>query len=109
MPSVARRLSKAIVIGSTAALILGFVASSGSAGSSAPVFGTPVYVDQQLAGGEPEVIADTLHGGFVYTAHEGTTHLYRDGLTMSPRGDFAFVSNYCNQVNVWTSEDGINW
>ena len=109
MPLVARWLAKAIVIGSAAVLILGFVASSGSAGSSAPVFGTPVYVDQQLAGGEPEVIADTLHGGFVYTAHEGTTHLYRDGLTMSPWGDFAFVSNYCNQVNVWTSKDGINW
>jgi hypothetical protein len=42
VPSVTRRLSKAIVIGSAAALILGFVASSGSAGSSVPVFGTPV-------------------------------------------------------------------
>src|SRR5213593_1431201 len=64
-------------------------------------FTPPIYVDQQLAGGEPEVFADTLHGTLVYTSHEGTTHLYRDGVVMSPWGDFNFVSNYCNQVNVW--------
>src|SRR5207237_103754 len=62
------------------------------------------------AGGEPEVFADTLHGRLIYTSHEGTTHLYRDGLVMSPWGDFSFVSNYCNQVNIWTSPDGgANW
>jgi hypothetical protein len=73
-------------------------------------FAAPVYVDQQLAGGEPEVFADTLHGTLVYTAHEGTTHLYRNGIVSSPWGDFSFVSNYCNQVNIWTSpDDGINW
>lgn len=56
------------------------------------------------------MFADTLHGTLVYTAHEGTTHLYRDGIVMSPWGDFSFVSNYCNQVNVWTSSDaGTNW
>src|SRR5213592_496078 len=61
--------------------------------SSAPTFAPPVYVDQQLAGGEPEVFADTLHGRLIYTAHEGTTHLYRDGIVNSPWGDFSFVSN----------------
>ena len=81
-----------------------------SSDTSAPHFGTPQFVDRDLAGGEPLVLADTLHGTLVYTSHEGTTHLYRDGLTMSPWGDFAFVSNYCNQVNVWTSSDGgVNW
>jgi hypothetical protein len=75
-----------------------------------PTFAPPVYVDQQLAGGEPEVFADTLHGTLVYSSHDGTTHLYRDGIVMSPWGDFSFVSNYCNQVNVWTSPDaGTNW
>src|SRR6266550_557218 len=84
---------------------------SGSVGArtSAPTFGVPLYVDQQLAGGEPEVFADALHGRLIYTAHEGTTHLYRDGIVNSPWGNFTFVSNYCNQVNVWTSTDGINW
>src|SRR6266536_2155064 len=79
------------------------IASVAGAGTSAPTFAPPVYVDQELAGGEPEVFADTLHGTLVYSAHEGTTHLYRDGIVSSPWGDFSFVSNYCNQVNVWTS------
>ena len=39
----------------------------------------PVYVDQQLAGGEPLCSTDTVHT-LLYTAHEGTTHIYRPGL-----------------------------
>src|SRR6266849_5940933 len=91
-------------------VVAGLLPGSSSAGSSAPTFAAPLYVDQTLAGGEPEVFADTLHGRLIYTAHEGTTHLYRDGIVSSPWGDFSFVSNYCNQVNVWTSPDGgLNW
>jgi len=83
---------------------------SATAGITPAHFAPPQYVDQQLAGGEPEVFADSLHGTLIYTAHEGTTHLYRDGLVSSPWGDFSFVTNYCNQVNVWTSHDGgANW
>jgi hypothetical protein len=86
------------------------LAGSGSARIDVPRFTPAVYVDQQLAGGEPEVFADTMHGTLIYTAHEGTTHLYRDGYTTSPWGDFSFVANYCNQVNIWTSPDGgVNW
>jgi hypothetical protein len=98
--------------GTLLALIVLIAALPGSsaAGTTALTFAPPVYVDQQLAGGEPEVFADNLHGRLIYTSHEGTTHLYRDGLTTSPWGDFAFVSNYCNQVNTWTSPDGgVNW
>jgi len=95
----------------SAALALAcLLAGAVSAAQSGPTFAVPVYVDQQLAGGEPEVFADTLHGTLIYTAHEGTTHLYRDGIVSSPWGDFSFVSNYCNQVNIWTSPDnGANW
>jgi hypothetical protein len=90
--------------------LVGLLPGSGSAGTSAPTFAPPIYVDQNLAGGEPEVFADTLHGRLIYSAHEGTTHLYRDGIVNSPWGDFSFVSNYCNQVNIWTSPDGgTNW
>jgi hypothetical protein len=98
-----------------AAVALGVLTLTGAQGaaavkSSAPVFGTPVYVDHDLAGGEPSVMADTLHGTLVYTSHEGTTHLYRNGLLLSPWGNFNFVVNYCNQVNIWTSTDGgANW
>src|SRR5207248_1486180 len=89
-------------------LVVGAGAGASPARSAArpPVFGPPVYVDQELAGGEPSVMADTLHGTLVYTSHEGTTHLYRGGLLGSPWGDFDFLVNYCNQVNVWTSTDG---
>jgi hypothetical protein len=104
-----RKLAVAVAVSSF--LVLTATAGSGQAGKVAPVgFAAPQYVDQQLAGGEPEILADTLHGTLVYTAHEGTTHLYRNGLVSSPWGDFSFVSNYCNQVNIWTSSDGgTNW
>src|SRR5438876_5002328 len=97
------------------ASVLGLMAAAGlpgssSAGPTATTFAAPVYVDQQLAGGEPTIFDDALHGRLIYTSHEGTTHLYRDGLLSSPWGDFSFVSNYCNQVNTWTSPDGgVNW
>ena len=86
------------------------LSGAGAAGTAALTFAAPSYVDQQLAGGEPEIFADTLHGTLIYSSHEGTTHLYRDGIVSSPWGDFSFVGNYCNQVNVWTSPDnGANW
>jgi hypothetical protein len=108
------RLRRARILGCAAALLgvaaLGGLLARGSTASSGPTFAPPIYVDQQLAGGEPEVFADTLHGRLIYSSHEGTTHLYRDGIVDSPWGDFSFVSNYCNQVNVWTSPDGgSNW
>jgi hypothetical protein len=104
MPRIAAAFVAALVL-------MGVTAAAGQAGKTPPLgFAPAVYVDQQLAGGEPEVIADPLHGTLIYSAHEGTTHLYRDGLVSSPWGDFSFVSNYCNQVNVWTSPDGgVNW
>ena len=103
-----RRLLVASLLGLIA--LAAALPGSGRAGTAAPTFAAPVYVDQQLAGGEPEVFADTLHGRLIYSAHEGTTHLYRDGIVSSPWGDFSFVSNYCNQVNIWTSPDGgANW
>src|SRR5256885_16807940 len=69
-------------------------------------FSTPQFVDRELAGGEPLVLADPNHHTLVYTSHEGTTHLYRPGL-FSP---LPFGINYRNQVNIWTSDDnGASW
>jgi hypothetical protein len=69
-------------------------------------FSKPIFVDEQLAGGEPLVIHDNVHHTLIYTAHEGTTHLYRNGITY-PQD---FVANYRNQVNIWVSkDDGKTW
>jgi hypothetical protein len=101
-----RRVAAWLVL---AALVVVFAPGAGAA-PSAPTFAPPAYVDQTLAGGEPTIFADELHSRLIYTSHEGTTHLYRDGLVQSPWGAFNFVSNYCNQVNTWTSPDGgANW
>src|SRR3981189_3166942 len=77
--------------------------------AAAPLrFGTPVFVDRTLAGGEPLVFADKIHHTLVYTSHEGTTHLYRPGLVSGATA--AFGANYRNQVNLWTSSDnGTTW
>jgi hypothetical protein len=77
--------------------------------AAAPLrFGTPVFVDRNLAGGEPLVFADKTHHTLVYTSHEGTTHLYRPGLVSGATLEFGL--NYRNQVNLWTSSDnGSTW
>src|SRR4051812_6097904 len=83
----------------------------GTAAAAGPAVGfdKPVYVDTELAGGEPLVFADYKHGTIIYSSHEGTTHLYRPGFT-APLGDLNFVGNYRNQVNIWTSkDDGKTW
>src|SRR3954451_11469692 len=91
-----------------AMVAVGAAALRGSASAAtgpAIGFDKPVYVDTELAGGEPLIFADYKHGTIIYSSHEGTTHLYRPGFT-APLGDFNFVGNYRNQVNIWTSKDG---
>jgi hypothetical protein len=90
-----------------AAAVAGAVALVPATASAAPVhFAPPVFVDHQLAGGEPLVISDQVHHTLIYTAHEGTTHLYRNGIVNSTD----FVANYRNQVNIWVStNDGRTW
>ena len=96
-------MSAAAVTALAAALAIAIAAPA----TAAPVrFAKPVFVDRALAGGEPLVITDTKHHTLIYTAHEGTTHLYRNGIVNS--GDF--VANYRNQVNIWVStNDGRTW
>ena len=76
------RPTRVLVVGVVLGLaaLAGVLATRGSAVPPGPTFAPPVYVDQTLAGGEPEVFADSKHGTIIYTAHEGTTHLYRDGI-----------------------------
>ena len=83
-------------------LLLALLAVPGVASAAAPGYGPVQFVDKELAGGEPLVFYDAVHKSYIYTAHEGTTHLYRPGLA-SP---FEFVPNYRNQVNIWFSKNG---
>lgn len=98
-------LGVALVVVAAAAM-----AGPSSASSKAGLgFAKPVYVDQSLAGGEPFVIRAS-NGNLVYSAHEGDTHLLRDGVVQSPVGAADFVANNRNQVNMWTSKDeGKTW
>ena len=94
--------------GALGAIALAALLTTLAAGAqAAPVrFAKPVFVDRALAGGEPLVIADKKHHTLIYTAHEGTTHLYRNGIV----NPVDFVPNYRNQVNIWVSKnDGRTW
>ncbi len=83
--------------------------------SSTLGFGSPVYVSQVLSGGEPFVLQSTKVGTYVFSAHEGTTLLYRPGVENGLGGDVSYLGDYRNQVGIWTSSDGgrdwtpVNW
>jgi len=78
------------------------------------------YVDNALAGGEPFVIYSHAGSDLVYAAHEGTTHLDKNGV---PTADSAcdvlpppkvpptgFACSYTNHINQWFSTDGgVTW
>jgi len=89
-------------------LTLGVAAAPSFGGANGLHFGKPIIVDQQLAGGEPSIFWDPFHQDFIYSSHEGTTHTLRDGLG-APTGTADEASNYRNQVNIWTSRNGVSW
>ena len=90
-------------LASALALVALAVAPSATHAAGPPIgFAAPVFVDGNLAGGEPLMATDPVHHTIVYSSHEGTTHLYRNGL-VTP---LDFGANYRNQVNVWTSATG---
>lgn len=97
--------SRGVVLFATVVAALLSIAAAAQAAGPPIGFDKPVFVDQELAGGEPLVFADFKHGTIIYSSHEGTTHLYRPGFT-APLGDLNFAGNYRNQVNIWTSKDG---
>jgi hypothetical protein len=73
-------------------------------------FARPAFVDKTLAGGEPSVAYATRSGLLVYTAHEGTTHLFSSNAPGAPAESGAWLANYRNQVNIWTSANrGATW
>jgi LPXTG-motif cell wall-anchored protein len=70
-------------------------------------FGSPTYVDDERAGGEPSVVG-LRDGSLLYGAHAGTTHFYTpDALGPSTS---AFFRHYRGQTYYWRSADhGKTW
>jgi hypothetical protein len=103
-------------IGGPGALFLaGRALAQGSIG-----YDSPVVVDTVRHGGEPLVIYSHKGHDLVYTSHEGTTHLDREGLTGAgsvagfacngPLQPTPQASCYSNHVWIWTSDDhGKTW
>ncbi|HJP65333.1 MAG TPA: hypothetical protein VKA30_03400, partial [Actinomycetota bacterium] len=66
-------------------------------------FASPVYIDQNRAGGEPvSVVAHD--GSIIVSTHAGTTHIYKNPMALPGVGDFAV--GYSNQTLNWRSADG---
>ena len=103
------RLAALIVAGATSMLPLASgPAPAGAAGAIA--YAPPVFVDPVRAGGEPGVMHSGRFGNLIYSSHEGTTHIDREGLPgivqqfLCP--GLTTVDCYKNHVWIWTSDDG---
>ncbi|MFL6238797.1 MAG: hypothetical protein ACJ735_04785 [Actinomycetes bacterium] len=109
--TIKRRLVGFVVLAAAGTLAAAaFTPGSTAEAGTGIGFGKPVFVDTHLAGGEPFVIHSRVGHDLIYSAHEGTTHLFRDGAITAPTGVTDFVTNYRNQVNIWTShDDGKSW
>jgi hypothetical protein len=83
-------------------------------------YSSPVFVDSVRAGGEPLIWYSHKFGDLIYSSHEGTTHLDRNGATgaastagfLCPGALEPMVQQSCysNHVWIWTSTDhGKTW
>jgi len=90
-----------------AVCLLAAFAAAATANADQIGFAKKQFISSTLAGGEPLAFADTKHGTLIYTSHEGTTHLYRNGFATIP---VEWLANYRDQVNTWYSKDnGKTW
>jgi hypothetical protein len=89
------------LIAATAALLS--LAFAGTAVAEPVTFAPVQYIDQTFPGGEPVLQVDTIHHTIVYSSHEGTTHIYRDGLPALET--LQWFSEYRNQTKMWVSKD----
>src|SRR5207248_902120 len=85
--------------GWVAAIAMALLPASAHAAASLG-FAAPVYVDKTLAGGEPSVAYAPKSGRLVYTAHEGTTHLFSSNIPGAPAESGGWLADYRNQVNI---------
>jgi hypothetical protein len=87
----------------TVAALVAAAVFTPSAAAEPLSFMPPQYIDATFPGGEPVLQVDTVHHTIVYSSHEGTTHLYRQGLPSSET--LSFFSEYRNQTKMWVSKD----
>lgn len=110
---VTRAVMVAAVLGMGA---LALSPALGRAAGPTPTFAA-TYISNTLAGGEPFVIYSHAGNDLVYAAHEGTTHIDKNGLTtadsacdiLPPKNGIpsGFVcAPYNNHINQWYSTDG---
>src|SRR5207253_9535158 len=105
-PDMKRRLG---IVAAAMLAGLQFIPGAGVA-KGALGFDAPVFVDTTLAGGEPMAAFAAKSGRLVYTAHEGTTHLFSSNIPGAPAESGGWLADYRNQVNIWTSQDnGATW
>jgi hypothetical protein len=91
-------------------------ARDGVRGSRTVGFAAPVLVDDARAGGEPSIFYSAKFRDLVYTAHEGDTHIDREGVTGAGSVDQFLCPHVStldcakNHVWIWTStDDGATW
>lgn len=107
---LSRRLRHLALVGVALVGIAAAALPASARGGHHVGFRTPVFVDDELAGSEGFVMYSDVSKRLIYVTHEGSTLLYRSGLSGAPQGDADFVGNYRNQVNLWTSkDDGRTW
>lgn len=105
----ARRLRTVLAAATVGLATLAAVPATASSGAHLS-FRKPIFVDDQLAGSEGFILYAAKSHRLIYATHEGTTLLLRGGLTGAPTGDSSYLSNYRNQVNMWSSaDDGRTW
>src|SRR5438309_1325777 len=109
-----RRISRLAILGIAGLAVGGVLTSTPIAAAGTVGFGKPIFVDTVRAGGEPGIIHSNKFGNLVYTAHEGTTHLDREGGPASIQQflcpGLTTADCYKNHVWIWTSDDrGQTW
>ena len=104
-------MSRRMTYAATALAVTAATVAAAPGYGSAPrvAFAPRVFVSPTLAGGEPSIFFDRAHQDYIYSSHEGTTHTLHDGLVEAPAGTASVAANYRNQVNIWTSVDGVHW
>jgi hypothetical protein len=104
-----RDLLVALAIGAAFALTGSPSAARADTRANGIGFDAPVFVAEDIGGGEPSVIYDPRAHDYIYTAHEGTSLTDHDNIADSGDSDANWLLNYRNQVNVWISPDGFDW